>query len=354
MAKIDKEYHKLLQTILKDGFTYEDPNRKGVNRIQIPSYQFIHKFEDGFPAITTKKLFWKGVVGELLWFLRGDTNIKYLVDNGINIWNKDLYVFRKKQGIKMSYDNFYKMLEKTDYIGNGDLGRIYGAQWKSFGQGKEWDASQYDETKGVDQISNLIRNLKEKPMSTEHLVTAWNPAELDDMALPPCHWSFQILVEPLNVHKRAMLYRHTDDNWEKYGTYREDLWDELNIPKYGFTLKWNQRSVDSFLGLPFNIASYALLAEIIGKLTNMKPLGIQGDLTNVHIYESHLNAVKEQLSRSTDMYNSRCELIHLKTDDFYKNLSESLSLFGHLDIKDFKLSEHSEQDNIKAEMLSRD
>lgn len=207
MSNIDKKYHKLQKKIIKNGFRYEDPNRKGVYRLQIPSYQIKHDFKDGFPAITTKKLYWKGVVGELIWFLRGDTNTKYLVENDIHIWDKDAGNFSK----------------------DGELGRIYGAQWRNWHDNFIPEIEAYaGEHKTVDQISNLIKGLKENPMGTKHIVTAWNPAELDKMALPPCHWSFEILVEPILWTKKRL--RH------------------LTEPKYQFTLKWHQRSVDSFLG----------------------------------------------------------------------------------------------------------
>jgi len=366
MATIDKTYHHLLQTILDDGFTYEDPNRKGINRIQIPSYTFKHDFKDGFPAITTKKLYWKGIVGELIWFLRGDTNIKYLVDNGINIWNKDAYSYYLKQydlnnwqhnkltllefvenikkgNLKISGVSFYKL---------GDLGRVYGAQWrdwKGFSQGlyADFEEGTHDKMKkGLDQISNLIKGLKENPMGTKHIVTAWNPAELDNMALPPCHWSFEVLVEPIHWKSRIDKLEDLGATWESKTDITKVL-KKWKIPEYQFTLKWHQRSVDTFLGLPFNIASYALLAQIIGKLTNMKPKGIIGDLSNVHIYKPHLNVVKEQLNRDVNKYN----------DDVFVNVkhmhepNDIDKYINRLKISDFILENYKSYPTIPAEML---
>ena len=334
MAKIDKKYHVLLRKILKKGFRYEDPNRKGTYRIQIPNHTFKHNFEYGFPAITTKKLYWKGVVGELLWFLRGDTNIKYLVDNGINIWNKDAYnYYCQKYDIDKSFtiDYFIDCIKKGKKF-KSDLGRVYGAQWRDFNRPYS--------IKGLDQISNLIKGLKENPMGTRHIVTAWNPAELNDMALPPCHWSFEILVEPLSVSKQPLFKK---DNSEKGWTVNE------NRPKYQFTLKWHQRSVDTFLGLPFNIASYALLAQIIGKLTNMRPKGIIGDLSNVHIYEPHLEAVKEQLSRDVDKYQSPIFKCFVEPNVKEDITNEFLDL---LKISDFELEGYESYPRIPAEMLA--
>jgi len=344
MAKIDKEYHAILLKIALGGFKYEDTNRKDVFRYQIPSYTFRHDFKDGFPAITTKKLYWKAVVGELLWFLRGDTNIKYLVDNSINIWNKDAYNYYKKN-LSAPYKNV------KDYIAdinnnepnsseenNYNLGRIYGAQWRNWGD--IWAGGT------IDQISNLIKGLKKTPMGTRHIVTAWNPAELDDMALPPCHWSFEVLVEPLSLRDRTSI---TKTRYISSPPTEREL-DRDGTPKYQFTLKWHQRSVDTFLGLPFNIASYALLAHIIGKMTNMVPKGIIGDLSNVHIYEPHMPAVKLQLSRSTSFFNSACELQDFSgfkidmRNDFNQWINSK-------QISDFNLTNHSEQPAIKADML---
>ena len=336
MAKIDKSYHKLLNKILKKGYKYEDPNRKDVHRIEIPSYQIKHDFKDGFPAITTKKLYWKGIVGELLWFLKGDTNIKYLLDNNINIWNKDAYNYYVKQNPHGTKSSFTKGLRERNHIA-GELGRVYGAQWRNF-MGYADD---------VDQFSNLIKELKKTPMGTKHIVTAWNPAELEDMALPPCHWSFEILVEPLSVKDQTLFVK---DNSEKGWAV------DNKRPKYQFTLKWHQRSVDTFLGLPFNIASYALLAKIIGKLTNMKPKGIIGDLSNVHIYEEHLDAIDIQLDRDVNKH-SKCELeinSVIFTDIEVKSRPENLPglQLNQCEISDFKLKNYTSEESIPAKMLA--
>jgi len=244
MAKVDEIYHKLCEEILESGYWYTDESR-GIRCLQLSS-KTIEIPLDEFPLLTTKKMFLKGIVGELLWFLRGDTNIKYLVDNGVNIWNKDAYNYYLKLSNHnpLNYNDWLHYLQndrnsyknKTGIFGYkfGDLGRVYGAQWRnwrSYNQGfDEAQRKNGNLIKGLDQISNLIKNLREKPMSRRHIVTAWNPAELYNMALPPCHWSFEILVEPV---KYIM------------GT---DFIKYANSPKYQFTLKWHQRSVDTFLG----------------------------------------------------------------------------------------------------------
>lgn len=352
MAAIDEKYHELLQHILDNGFKYEDPNRKGIYRIQIPHYQIKHDLQHSFPAITTKELYWKGVVGELLWFLRGDTNIKYLIDNNINIWNKDAYNYylsKRWDNTKvMSFEKFILEIKTRNRDnGLGNLGRIYGAQWRTWNKGPD----EYDLYNGrVDQISNLIKGLKENPMGTKHIITAWNPAELDNMALPPCHWSFEILVEPLTWTKRRVISGKSIE-WINSNYTHKDF-DLEGIPKYQFTLKWHQRSVDSFLGAPFNIASYALLAHIIGKMTNMIPKSLIGDLSNVHIYEPHMDAVKEQLSRDVNKYdNCELDIRYINDKPFTKNHDDLNVLFDALAINDFELKGYKSYPRIPAEML---
>lgn len=345
MSKIDQTYHQLLNTILTDGFKYEDPNRKGINRIQIPSYQIKHDFKDGFPAITTKELYWKGVVGELLWILRGKQNIKYLLDNGINIWNKDALNFHKK---KYPADNNLPINEFIEQVKNGvsgDIGRGYGAQLRN------WNRSKYDMSKGIhpdavsiDQFAELIHTLKTNPMATKKTVTFWNPSEKYDCALTPCHWSFEILVEPIGP---LYMAENSDKTKVPY---------EYSGPKYQFTLKWHQHSCDVFLGEPFNIASYALLAQIIGKMTNMIPKGIIGDLSNVHIYEPHLDAVKEQLSRDVNKYGG-CELethpeFEIVTNAFNNKKLTLDEYLSELRIDMFKLKNYKSYPRIPVEMLA--
>lgn len=336
MAVIDKEYNNLLEKILSKGFRYLDPNRKDVYRLQIPSYSFVHNFDDGFPVLTTKKIYWKGVVTELLWFLSGGTSTKFLIDNNVNIWNKDGVNYLNGQNGTNLTEGEYKQKVKEGSLESG-LGRVYGAQWRSFnGLGKK-----KLELNKTDQIQNLINNLISTPMATRHVVTAWNPSELGIMALPPCHWSFEVLVEPLTRWEKIRLVNFETSNGAV---------GSRTIPQYKFTLKWHQRSVDTFLGLPFNIASYALLAQIIGKLTNMKPKGIIGDLSNVHIYESHLDAVGDQLSRDTKKYPKKVTLSEFGGFEewMHKNIDNWIYT---KQISDFKLQGYESYPPIKAEML---
>ena len=242
MSKIDVTYHNLLDKILQEGYTYEDPNRKGVNRVEIPSYTFRHEFKDGFPAITTKKLNYKSVVTELLWFLRGDTNIKYLVDNGCNIWNKDAYNYYLKQAERQPKEMILTFKEWLNEIKEGedllgDLGKVYGHYWRD-----------YD---GFDQIQDIIYKMINTPMSSEIIVTARNPNDKDNQALPCCHYGFQIVVRPLSNLERFIIYKNNEQLTRLFPGVtinRTNKLDELDIPKYGFELHWQQRSVDTFLG----------------------------------------------------------------------------------------------------------
>jgi thymidylate synthase len=342
MPKQDREYNRLLKEISNSGYSYSDPERKGVTRKEILSAEFRHEFKDGFPAITTKKLFYKNVITELIWFLRGDTNIKYLIDNGCNIWNKDAYKYYLKLCKEYIVENPYTINEFVDRVKSGmggyscgDLGPVYGHQWRNFN--------------GVDQIEKLIQGLREKPMGTKHIVTAWNVEQLDSMALEPCHYGFQILVKPLN-RAEMILHRTAPVDPETKKVMFE------KSTKYGFELHWTQRSVDTFLGLPYNIASYATLALMIEKLTGYKALAIQGDLKNVHLYSNSFEEVNTQLSRNTEFYN-RCVLKFdnesCKVDTDWTKQSMD-NLLDELYPENFELVGYKSYPHIAVEMLERD
>ena len=336
MGVLDKNYHNLLEKILQEGYFYEDPNRKGINRLEIPSYTFRHEFKDGFPAITTKKLNYKSVVTELIWFLRGDTNIKYLVDNGCNIWNKDAYnYYNKLTANTQTKEEFERGIHIKNHIA-GELGPIYGKQWRKWNKCCTKFCSAHQP---IDQIQRLIKNLKEKPLATDHIVNSWNAGDLSEMALPPCHYGFQIVVRPLDKIKC--------DCSESQAIY---CGSKCQIPQYGFELHWQQRSVDTFLGLPFNIASYATLALILEKITGYKALAIQGDLKKVHLYDNSFDAVIEQLSRDVDKYS--CGVFDFPAfDEFeWETLDE---LFHKIQPEDITLEGYESYPGIKVEMLER-
>jgi thymidylate synthase len=244
MNVLDKQYQNLLQTILD--FGVEKKDRTGTGTKSIFGYTIRHNMKDGFPALTTKKLAWKQVVSELLWFLTGQTNIAFLHKHNNHIWDGD-----------------YEKSGRTD----GDLGPIYGKQWR------KWDGK----NGRIDQIDDLVRELKTNPDSRRLMVSAWNVGELDQMVLPPCHYGFQV-------------------------------WTREEDGKRYISLMWNQRSVDTFLGLPFNIASYALLLQIIANEVNMIPDELIGNLGDTHLYLNHIEQAKEQIGRTS------FELPKLKTE----------------------------------------
>ena len=281
MNNLDKQYQQLLSDIIEFGVEKED--RTGTGTISEFGHQFRHKMSEGFPLLTTKKMHWNSIVTELLWFLRGSTNIKFLLDYDCHIWDGDAYKNYCKWWNEVESDakqhELYKdsvLPTKEQFIHNiktdnefakkwGDLGPIYGKQWRNWQKvGEE-----------IDQIQNLINELKTNPDSRRLMVSAWNVGELGYMVLPPCHYGFQVYTRPTT----------RDEKIVNPGKYR------------AISLMWNQRSVDTFLGLPFNIASYGLLLEIIAKEVNMIPDELIGNLGDVHLYKNHIEQAKEQISR---------------------------------------------------------
>jgi thymidylate synthase len=302
MNRLDKQYQQLLSDIIE--FGVEKKDRTGTGTISEFGHQIRHKMSDGFPLLTTKKMAWKTMVTELLWFLRGDTNIKYLVDNNCHIWDGDAYQAYIKRYNKGEYVGKTKLLENSkknrtltepftieEFIDKiktddefakkwGELGPIYGKQWRS------WNTKQFESLNDgnfghkyndvpIDQIQNLINDLKTNPDSRRLMVNAWNVGELDQMVLPPCHYGFQVYTRPTT----------RDEKIVNPGKYR------------AISLMWNQRSVDTFLGLPFNIASYGLLLMMIADEVGMIPDELIGNLGDTHIYLNHIEQAKEQIGR---------------------------------------------------------
>jgi len=300
MNNIDKQYQKLLQDIIDNGVEKKD--RTGTGTISVFGRQIRHKMSEGFPLLTTKKMAWKTMVTELLWFLRGDTNIKFLVDNGCHIWDGDAYMnylnnsrpnendkdFHETR-ILISKEDFINKIKTDDEFAKkwGELGPIYGEQWRS------WEGL----NSNTDQIVNLINDLKTNPDSRRLMVNAWNVGELNRMVLPPCHYGFQVYTRELNLDERIDYYNKTKDPLGRSSDYHHVHMDSLRVPKRAISLMWNQRSVDTFLGLPFNIASYALLLEIIAKEVNMIPDELIGNLGDTHLYLNHIEQAKEQIGR---------------------------------------------------------
>lgn len=363
MATVDNVYHELAHEIIDKGYWYLDESR-GVKCLQISSYNLvIPNIYKEFPLITTKKMFTKGIVGELIWFLRGLDNLEYLHENNIHIWDKDA-----------KNNKFFGKLSDTH------VGRNYGVQWREWKHAPEkytrtidGNEIEFTETEYVDQIANLIGNLVQKPMGRRHIVTAWNPAELDETALPPCHWAFEIIPRPLGEHERMKLYediygdRSLDDFAPKGGVEVQSLMHQIDtrlynagIPSYAFDLKWHQRSVDTFLGLPFNIASYGLLMRIIAEFTGYLPDNLIGDLSNVHFYEPHTKAIKEQLENEPEQFEA-CKLSFSSTletmfHDYRKGNITShgefmSNIFNSIEISDITFENYYSFPKIEAEMF---
>jgi thymidylate synthase len=327
--KLDKQYQDLLQTILDYGVEKQD--RTGTGTKSIFGYTIRHNMQDGFPVLTTKKMAWKTMVTELLWFLRGDTNIKYLVDNNCHIWDGDAYkryVNSPEVKIPYSKEDFVNKIKTDKEWENkwGDLGPVYGAGWRN------WD--------GIDQIANLINDLKTNPDSRRMLVSAWNVGELDQMVLPPCHYGFQVYTRELSASER-ITYKNSkqinlSDSNELFDFIKSNVsmdldnavhkeCDEFNIPTRAISLMWNQRSVDTFLGLPFNIASYGLLLEIIAKSVNMVPDELIGNLGDTHLYSNHVEQAKEQIGRELDL-DERREMVTQEMFNQIYNAGDSNTL----------------------------
>ena len=263
MNTLDKKYQQLLSDIIE--FGVEKKDRTGTGTISEFGHQIRHKMSEGFPILTTKKMAWKQIVSELLWFLTGQTNIAFLHKHNNHIWDGD-----------------YEKSGRTD----GDLGPIYGKQWR------KWDGK----NGRIDQIDNLVRELKTNPDSRRLLVSAWNVGELDQMVLPPCHYGFQVWTR--------------EENGKRY-----------------ISLMWNQRSVDTFLGLPFNIASYGLLLHIIANEVNMIPDELIGNLGDTHLYLNHIEQAKEQIGRTSfDLPQLKTEA---KVDGICCNVPDDFILEGY-------------------------
>ena len=270
---MEHDYLRLLKDILDNGIQKED--RTGTGTISIFGRQIRHKMSVGFPLLTTKKMPFKTIVTELLWFLRGDTNIKYLHDNNCHIWDGD-YI---KSG-------------RTD----GELGPIYGKQWRKVVE-MGWHKEGETGIRYIDQIANLISDIKTNPDSRRLMVSAWNVGELDQMTLPPCHYGFQVYTRELNLTDRIQYKKKRDGISRTFAPYTDQMLDDSNIPTRAISLMWNQRSVDTFLGLPFNIASYGLLLEILAREVNMVPDELIGNLGDTHLYLNHIEQAKEQIGR---------------------------------------------------------
>jgi len=374
MNKLDKDYQRLMANILDFGHIKQD--RTGANTQSILGATIRHKMSDGFPLITTKKMHWPSIVIELLWFLRGDTNIKYLLDNKCNIWNGDAYKNYKETLLSMiaeeeplpidedildmsfvvprmyTQDRFIEKIKESDKFAKmwGELGPIYGKQWRDYTSAKSLN---------IDQITRLICDVINNPDSRRLLVNAYNPDEIDDMVLPPCHYAFQLYTRSLSLDERTDIFIKRGGELSEAN---ENSFNLNNIPKKEVSLLWTQRSCDVFLGLPFNIASYGLLLTIIADVANMIPGELIGNLGDTHLYLNHIEQAKEQLNRTPYKLPSiilnnrfinndnRDELIGAKYDRCIDGPHTYLinKLLNGLVLEDFSLVNYECHESIKA------
>ena len=306
MNRLDSDYQTLLRDVLDMGTLKDD--RTGTGTTSIFGRQIKHDMSDGFPLLTTKKMAIKTMMTELKWFLKGDTNIKYLVDNGCNIWNGDAfknYINKIREfGMEETSEEFINRIKTDDEFAKkwGDLGPIYGKQWRGwFGYDKEVNPVY------VDQIKNLIEQLKTNPDSRRLMVSAWNVGDLGEMTLPPCHYGFQVYTRVLGLDERIDYMNN--GKISKSSDYFHEHLDSMGIPKRSLSLMWSQRSVDTFLGLPFNIASYGMLLSLLSEEVGMIPGELIGNLGDVHLYSNHIVQAKTQLGREPKPHLPKLKII---------------------------------------------
>ncbi|MBF0840420.1 MULTISPECIES: thymidylate synthase [Mammaliicoccus] len=313
MNNFDEAYHDLCRKVLNEGENKDD--RTGTGTISIFGHQMRFDLSEGFPLLTTKKVSFKLIATELLWFIKGDTNIRYLLQYKNNIWNEwafkkwiesdeytgpDMTDFGRRSLVNDEFNEQYKeqlaifkdkILNDDEFMRKyGDLGNVYGKQWRDW---KDQNGESFD------QLQTLIDNIKNNPNSRRHIISAWNPTEIDTMALPPCHTLFQFYVKD----------------------------GKLSCQLY-------QRSADIFLGVPFNIASYSLLTHLIAKECNLEVGEFVHTFGDAHIYKNHIDAVEEQLSRSS--YNPP-----------KLNINTEKSLFD-IDYEDLEIQDYQSHPSIKA------
>ena len=369
MNNLDSQYQRLLQDIIEFGVDKKD--RTGTGTKSIFGYTIHHNMRNGFPLLTTKKVAFKTMATELMWFLMGDTNIKYLLENGCNIWNgdafKNYWEHNKMQsnpkwlkpvtyskgnvGAELyNMEEFINKIKTDDEFAKkwGELGPIYGAQWRSWfkpGYVMNNDFESTAQLVEIDQIVNLINDLKTNPDSRRLMVNAWNVGELDQMVLPPCHYGFQVYTRELSDEERLSWMKQNRSNVvlpmrdPNVEFSMDEFFRPYGVPKRAISLMWNQRSVDTFLGLPFNIASYGLLLEIIAKAVNMVPDELIGNLGDVHLYSNHIEQAKEQIGKEP------FKLSTLKIKDGYDIISGLEDMYK---IDSFELKNYQSHPTIKA------
>ena len=359
MNQLDEDYKGLLGSCLYNGI--EKTDRTGTGTLSVFGRQIKHRMKDGFPLLTTKKMPFKTIVTELLWFLRGDTNIKYLVDNNCHIWDGDAYKkywfnwrpMKEDCGEDLTpytQEEFINRIKTDEEFAKkwGELGPIYGKQWRRWktftSTNPNATRTRTDSVEYVDQIQNLINDLKTNPDSRRLMVSAWNVGELNQMVLPPCHYGFQVYTRDLGLDERIELYNSDKLPMNQSLDYLHEQLDSMGVPRKGISLMWNQRSVDTFLGLPFNIASYATLLIMLGKEVNMMPDYLIGNLGDVHLYKNHIEQAKALITRTP------YKLPKLVIDQFDENnhYIGDMDDISEYNIEQFKLEGYQSHPTIKA------
>ena len=358
MNNLDKQYQALLKDILSYGNVKSD--RTGTGTKSIFGYMIHHNMSEGFPLLTTKKVPFKTMATELMWFLMGDTNIKYLVENGCHIWDGDAYKRYKSTNPDYLADDemfktergTYKFFTQEEFINKIKTDDKFAKKWGELGPiyGKQWRAWSFPEVNGyfgpIDQIKILIQSLKTNPDSRRLMVSAWNVGELHQMVLPPCHYGFQVYTRELDLEERRsmvtpemhkQIYTGGDSS-----TLSHSEIDQWNVPRRAISLSWNQRSVDVFLGLPFNIASYGLLLEMIAREVNMMPEHLIGNLGDTHLYLNHLEQAEQQLERIPR------DLPIMKMSSGHNFRAAMVGKVDEIDLDDFILINYNPHPTIKA------
>jgi thymidylate synthase len=396
-----KQYLELAEAVKTRG-TYKAPAREGMpGTTSLFGYQFRHDLSEGFPILTTKKISFKNIVTELLWFLRGDTNIRYLVKNGCDIWNEDSYSYYVKMCDRAGFpaedlwsfeefeaavkDQATRLVPMPPGYTLGDCGKQYGWLWRSWG-GVESNLGKFfmvdvnnippaamenmeetliemrnickdigilpldlssKQTASVDQLKELIHLLKTNPLSRRLIISAWNPTTLNDMALNACHALVQFNCRPLSHAERVFIFESTEVR--RVGPVDKERLDSAGVPEYKLDCQMYQRSADLFLGVPYNISSYALLTHILCEICNMVPGDFIHTFGDVHIYDNHKEQIDEQLTREPKPLPT-LEVV-AKGEGWSKLTDVSIDLLiNTLDHKGFKLKDYKSHPAIKGEL----
>ena len=371
-----QQYLDLTKEVFEKG-TFKPAAREGMpGTISRFGYQFRHDLADGFPILTTKKVSWGNIVHELLWFLRGDTNIKYLIDNGCNIWNEDAYNYYRKLCKEQhfideqvySFEDFISevkeglgLLPRPSGYEFGDCGKQYGWLWRTMSSYEKHvssiplpDGQVIKSTMGlkvavIDQVKEVLASLKDNPLSRRHIISAWNPTTLNDMALNACHALVQFNCRPLTPEQSARYQANESVEQMISGQIKSIAdYDISNTPKYYLDCQMYQRSADLFLGVPYNISSYALLTHIFCKILNMVPGEFIHSFGDVHIYENHKKQLELQLSREPRDLPT-LEIVDVG-NDWASIRNVDFDLIEILDLSDFILNGYDPHPGIKGKL----